>query len=334
MGSDPTMGAVRSKYTTHDQELIKCGAIIDLTRVPSTNQEKDGPFTDTYLSDRMKLQRFGASLFKNTEAWSYYKVEKKNKNSRVGFKSVLNHYLSPNNVDHIAASAEKLLATSSYQGEKRSWNFEKFATMHMEQHNILESLVEHGYTGIDARSKVRFLNDGIKSTSLDAVKTRIMSDNILRGDFAQCVTLYKDFIKQQGLHERNSLNISQVGTGGGGKTTVVIEDRYYDREEWDKLSPSQRAEVLRIRKARASATSQKNGKRGGGSERKYTKSHVTKLEKKVKAQRLQLSAMNAQKHAGEEGGSDDEGLEASEEQSNCSNRSLLRQRKLKKRKSR
>ena len=185
--------------------------------------------------------------------------------------------------------------------------------MHIVQHNILESLVEYSYTGIDTRSKVRFLNDRIKSTSLDAVKTRIMSDNVFRGDFTQYVTLYKDFIKQQGLYERNSLNISQVGTCGGGKATVIIEDQYYDSEEWDKLSPSQRAEVSRIRKACASATSQKNGKRGDGSERKYTKSHVAKLEKKVKAQRLQLSAMNAQKHAGEEEDSDNEGLEASEE---------------------
>ena len=111
---------------------------------------------------------------------------------------------------------------------------------------------------------------------------------------------------------------------------MVVEDRYYDCEQWDKLSSSQRAEVSRIRKARA--TSQKNGKQGGGSERKYTKFHVAKLEKKVKAQQLQLLAMNAQKHASKEGGSDDERLEASEEQSNRSNRSLLRQRKSKKKK--
>ena len=239
IGSDPTISTVRSKYTTHDQELIKCSAIINLTGVLSADPEKDGSFTNTYLSDRMKLWRFGASLFKNTEVWPYYKLSKKNENGNVGFKSVWNYYLGPNNVDHIAALAEKLLATSSYQEEKRSQNFEKFATMHMEQHNILELLVEYGYTGIDARSKVQFLNDEIKSTSLDAVKIHIISDNVLRGDFAQCVTLYKDFIKQQGLHKRNSLNISQVGTGSGGKAIVVIEDRYYDRKEWDKLSPSQ-----------------------------------------------------------------------------------------------
>lgn len=331
MGGDPTMGTAGSKYTTHDQELIKRGAIIDPTGAPTTDPEKDGPFTDTYLSDRMKLWRHGASLFKNTEAWPYYKVGKKNEDGRMGSKSVWNHYLGPNNVDHMAASAEKLLAQSSYHGEKKSWNFEKFATMHMEQHNILESLVEHGYNGIDARSKVRFLNDGIKSTTLDAVKTRIMSDTGLRGDFPGCVTLYKDFIKQQGMNERQSLNISQVGTGGGGGGgNVVVEDRYYEREEWDKLSASQRAEVSKIRKARA--TSQNKGGGGGGREKKFSKSHVAKLEKKVKSQRRQLSAMNAQKRPAEKEDSGQSDSESSEEQNNRGHNSLTRQRKTKKKK--
>ena len=51
----------------------------------------------------------------------------------------------------------------------------------------------HGYAGIDNRSKVRHLVAGIKTTTLDSVKTRIMSDAVLRQDFDACVNLYKDF---------------------------------------------------------------------------------------------------------------------------------------------
>ena len=108
------MGAIGSKYTTHDQELIKHSAIIDPTGVPSVDLEKDSSFTNTYLSDRIKLQRFRASLFKNTEVWPYYKVGKKNENSCVEFKSVQNYYLRSNNMDHMAALAKKLLVTSPY----------------------------------------------------------------------------------------------------------------------------------------------------------------------------------------------------------------------------
>ena len=62
-------------------------------------------------------------------------------------------------MDHMATGAEKNLSQWSYTGETRYWNFEKYASLHKEQHNILESLNKHGYTGIDQKSKVRYLSD-------------------------------------------------------------------------------------------------------------------------------------------------------------------------------
>jgi hypothetical protein len=96
----------------------------------------------------------------------------------------------------MAGEAEQVLASVQYKGETRQWNFEKYALMHLRQHLILEAMVIHGYTGIDAGSKVRYLLNGIRCTALDAVRTRIMSDEDLRQDFARCVTLFKDFVKQ------------------------------------------------------------------------------------------------------------------------------------------
>ena len=68
----------------------------------------------------------------------------------------------------------------------------------MHQHLILTNLVEHGYSRINERSKVRHLLDGIKTDKLDSVKTRIFSDEVLRNDFDASVSLFKDFIKQAG----------------------------------------------------------------------------------------------------------------------------------------
>ena len=64
---------------------------------------------------------------------------------------------------------------------------EKLVTLHSEQHDILEGLVEYGYFGIDNRTKVRYLNDAIKTSALDSVKTRIMSDESLQSDYNRCV---------------------------------------------------------------------------------------------------------------------------------------------------
>ena len=49
----------------------------------------------------------------------------------------------------MASLAEKKLAMTTYTGERRRWTFEKYVTLHKDQHGILEGLTEHGYAGID-----------------------------------------------------------------------------------------------------------------------------------------------------------------------------------------
>ncbi len=49
----------------------------------------------------------------------------------------------------MAGEAETMLNMVQYHGEKRQWNFEKYALMHLCQHLILEAMMAHGYVGID-----------------------------------------------------------------------------------------------------------------------------------------------------------------------------------------
>ena len=70
--------------------------------------EQEGPFVDSCITDR-------------GIAW-----DKLHRNGRLGFFSVFNHYLGPNNVDHMATQAK--------------WNFEKYVMVHKEQHLIFTAL--------------------------------------------------------------------------------------------------------------------------------------------------------------------------------------------------
>ena len=125
-------------------------------------------------------------------------------------------------MDHMAAGADKNLAQCTYTGETRNWTFEKYAILRKEQHNILGSLKEHGYTGIEQRSKVRYLSKGINTTSINSVKIYIMSDEILRQDFDNRLLL--------GIAESSTNNAS------GNKSVIFPpEDRYYDPNEWYAL---------------------------------------------------------------------------------------------------
>ena len=131
--------------------------------------------------------------------------------------------------------AEKILGTNTYSGEKRSWNFEKYATTHKEQQNILEGIVEHGYTGVENGTKVRYIMEGIKDTRLDAVKSQILESADLRRYFPACVTLYKEFVKETS-NVNGNVQIAEVGGGGGdGNSNLPLEGHWYNGEEWKDL---------------------------------------------------------------------------------------------------
>ena len=72
----------------------------------------------------------------------------------------------------MAATAEDKLIKATYRGEGRLWDFERYATLHKEQHTILERLKEYGYAGMEEGSKTRRLLAGIQTTALDMSRHR------------------------------------------------------------------------------------------------------------------------------------------------------------------
>ena len=177
--NDPTYRANGRKYFTHDEEMIARGFILSGPAVIGTDPEEIGPFTDPFITNRALIWDKMVAIFQGPDAWTHLKSAKKHRDGRPGFRIIYNHYLSPRNIDQMAAGAEKKLFQYSYTGERMNWTFDKCATLHKEKHNLLDSLKENVYKGIDQRSKVRYQSEGIKTTSLDSVKTRIMSDESL-----------------------------------------------------------------------------------------------------------------------------------------------------------
>ena len=117
-----------------------------------------------------------------------------------------NHYLGPNNIGNMAATAEHKFINDTYKGEGRHWDFERYATLHKEQHTILEGLKENGYAGMDVGSKRGHLLAGIKTTALDSVKTQILCNAELRQDFTKCVDLFNDLIMQTKVNKPQEPN--------------------------------------------------------------------------------------------------------------------------------
>ena len=69
--------------------------------------------------------------------------------------------------------------------------------------------------------------EGIKCTSLNAVKSQILVSADLRRELPPCVTLYKDFVKAT-KNVNGNVQIASVGGGGGdGNGNIPVEECWY-----------------------------------------------------------------------------------------------------------
>ena len=277
----------------------------------------------SYRTDRLKVWELLAEICRNLDCFTYIKPEQRLRDGRRAFWRLHDHYLGPNNVDNMATLAETKLQVTSYQGEKKNWNFEKYCRCHVNQHAILERLVEHGYSGIDERSKVRHLLEGIKFGGLDVVKTQILANAGLRNSFDRCVSLYKDYICQMKSSNPSELNISDTTTTDSDVKPVgkaIVEDIYYPPNEYKKLSDEQKLALMDARKARG------HEGRGSGKRQKTNHKTVAKLQRTIAKLKTALSKSN-----------DDSTSESSEDEiedskpaakGNRNNKALTRQKKV------
>ena len=94
----------------------------------------------TFVTDSKMLFEMLAELTRDHEYWSYIKPHERARNRRAAYMAFKNHYLGPNSISNMAAKAEHKLINATYRGEGRHWVFERYDTLHKEQHTILEGL--------------------------------------------------------------------------------------------------------------------------------------------------------------------------------------------------
>ena len=242
-------------------------------RTPHFEDFRALPFGSDFSTDNTKVWDLISKTFKSHPAWTVVRPFQKVKDGRAAYFALYKHYLGSSSVDNMSTSAENNLKNAVYKGETKKFNFDKYARIQMEQHQILSDLKEHGYAGIDERSKVRHLMNGIQTATLDSVKNTILASAALRVDFTGCVDLYKQFIHQSSTEsEEQSLMIAKIETEGGGgegrykgrrggarggnkhAASVKCEDRFYSREEYRRLLPGNRTYLRQIRDKRKGNT--------------------------------------------------------------------------------
>ena len=246
-------------------------------------------FTAAYLKDREAVWAKIAELTRDHECWTYVQPAQKTRDGRAAFLGLKDHYLGASNADNMASKAESKISQAKYLGENRKWNFEKYVRLHVDQHAILDGLKEQGYSGIDERSKVRLLINGILTKDLDTVKTQILSSSDLRNDFAKCVNLYQDFISQSTSNNLRTSNVSAVGrtnqrsgdfNDNSIEADMSVEDRYYTIKEYKALSAGKK-KGLHLKRGKRDNKGSNGNKSKDNNSNKRKRNNLSKREIKA-----------------------------------------------------
>ena len=127
-----------NRCDTINEEMIERDPIV-VAVIFGTNAalEENVKFTASYLTDRATVWAKMNYIFVDSRAWTYCKVDKRQRNCRKGYLALRGQYLRPNNVDHMESAAKKILQNKVYHGGKNKNTFESYVTIQKEQHTIL-----------------------------------------------------------------------------------------------------------------------------------------------------------------------------------------------------
>jgi len=82
--------------------------------------------------------------------------------------------------------------TFTYDGDKKNFNFDKYVTLHVEQHNLHADLPEYGVSAFDESMKILWFQNGIKCPALDTVKASI---NANKANFTRFDTVKDAYVE-------------------------------------------------------------------------------------------------------------------------------------------
>jgi hypothetical protein len=166
-----------TRFTTYDKEMEAWAPIIDMEEYDGYAEgeylEKDGPFTTSFLSDMRKVWSVLHSLWSMTSTWAHVKTLDKTQNGRQVYRTLHKHFFGGNKVSTLSTNILSTLRGLTYTGDSKNFNFDKYVTNHVQQHNLATSLIDYGGMQLDKHLKINYFVTGIQCSDFDAAKASI-----------------------------------------------------------------------------------------------------------------------------------------------------------------
>jgi hypothetical protein len=155
-------------------------------------------------------------MFGQTSAWLHATSTRKEKNGCKLYHLLFAHHLGSDHVNHLANKMEARLASLTYRGKQKNWDWSQYTDAHIKQHTITNNLMEHGYSGLNKRSKVCHLLTGIQDNAVQPMVCQVLAMREDEKTFTTCLALFADFIHHLKQNPSNMRPVAKLGTGGRG----------------------------------------------------------------------------------------------------------------------
>ena len=278
----PAFGQPESPYSSVDEKLIARAAILrnDLTQGQLTASletlESEGPFEPTFLADMVAVFHILHACWGKSSWWTHVK-KVKGKNGRHVWRTLHAALLGGDRITATSSAIVTKLQSFRYEGDRKNFNFDKYVTLHVDQHNQHSDLTEYGVDPLAESLKIHWFQDGIKCGSLDAVKAAITTNKDKYSKFDSVKDAYVDFKRTlTPTLDPRTRQVAAVGAGrgGGGRTRQTgrgagqqtgdlrkkglvpqseidkqthISNKDYSSDEYKRLTPAEKAKLWQLR---------------------------------------------------------------------------------------
>ena len=146
-------------YLNLDKEMIIRAHIVDAkSNLKMTQETWDRAYlsyqVNTFKIHNAMVYQIFSKVLTNMDAYVYVKQRKETLDSWAVYFHIHKHFLGIDHMVRQATDAEGKLQNSHYDGQQKTWDWDKYVALHKEQHAIMVSLTDYGYSGIDNGTKV------------------------------------------------------------------------------------------------------------------------------------------------------------------------------------
>jgi hypothetical protein len=190
-------GNEETKCTSIDMEATAQALSFLMTPITTKNMMPLRPMNHLFPPFSLTPRRFGPSSLHVLASQACGNTSRSLLPNRTGtMPGILSTIISLGG-DKVNTMCSDILLTRKnlyYSGDCKNFNFDKYCTRHVEQHNHHATFAKHGVTPLEETMKIHYFKDGISDSSFAFVKSiMIMVDRQKFQEFDAVMQLYVNF---------------------------------------------------------------------------------------------------------------------------------------------